>query len=57
MNDIIFYGGGVFAILYLLFIGESEDHDNQNGESNDRSNSPLPMSSQKSTNGIKDSSD
>jgi hypothetical protein len=57
MNDIIFYGGGVFAILYLLFIDESEDHDNQNDESNDRSNSPFPMSSPKLTKEIKYFSD
>lgn len=64
MDSVIFYGGGAFAILYLLFINIFENHDNQNGESNERSNNPFQissnpfqMSSQEPQNRIKHSSD
>ena len=57
MDNIIFYGGGAFAILYLLFINIIENHNNQNSKSNERSNNPFQISSEKPTNRVKYSSD
>ena len=57
MNDIIFYGGGAYIILYLWLLnsGLLGEHGNQHTKSDKCANEPFPMVKQKTPKNINNS--
>ena len=49
MDDLIFYGGGAFAVLWIYFRNIIKNHNGQNTDGDNSANKPLPMSKPKTT--------